>query len=118
MIRAMEHAVNFAPPISQPSPLRRRITAATLPPESEAVHPLAEMARLSEAEAQAVQATATQLVSALREKDGGRTLDGLIKEYALSSQEGVALMCLAEALLRIPDTPTRDALIRDKIAPG
>ena len=118
MIRAMEDAVNFAPPISQPSPLRRRITAATLLPESEAVHPLAEMARLSEAEAQAAQATATQLVSALREKDGGGTLDGLIKEYALSSQEGVALMCLAEALLRIPDTPTRDALIRDKIAPG
>ncbi len=45
-------------------------------------------------------------------------MDGLIQEYALSSQEGVALMCLAEALLRIPDIGTRDALIRDKIAPG
>ncbi len=39
-------------------------------------------------------------------------------EYSLSSQEGVALMCLAEALLRIPDMATRDALIRDKIATG
>ena len=39
-----------------------------------------------------------------------------MQEYALSSQEGVALMCLAEALLRIPDAATRDALIRDKIA--
>jgi RHH-type proline utilization regulon transcriptional repressor/proline dehydrogenase/delta 1-pyrroline-5-carboxylate dehydrogenase len=42
----------------------------------------------------------------------------LLQEYALSSQEGVALMCLAEALLRIPDAATRDALIRDKISAG
>ena len=41
-----------------------------------------------------------------------------MQEYSLSSQEGVALMCLAEALLRIPDDATRDALIRDKIADG
>ena len=41
-----------------------------------------------------------------------------MQEYALSSQEGVALMCLAEALLRIPDDATRDALIRDKIGGG
>ena len=45
-------------------------------------------------------------------------MEGLIHEYALSSQEGVALMCLAEALLRIPDDDTRDALIRDKIGGG
>ena len=38
-----------------------------------------------------------------------------MREYDLSSQEGVALMCLAEALLRIPDRATQDALIRDKI---
>jgi hypothetical protein len=38
-----------------------------------------------------------------------------MQEFSLSSQEGVALMCLAEALLRIPDAATRDALIRDKI---
>ncbi len=42
-------------------------------------------------------------------------VQGLIQEFSLSSQEGVALMCLAEALLRIPDAATRDALIRDKI---
>ncbi|MFX8457366.1 hypothetical protein ABTL49_19620, partial [Acinetobacter baumannii] len=42
----------------------------------------------------------------------------LMQEFALSSEEGVALMCLAEALLRIPDTATRDALIRDKIGGG
>jgi RHH-type proline utilization regulon transcriptional repressor/proline dehydrogenase/delta 1-pyrroline-5-carboxylate dehydrogenase len=42
----------------------------------------------------------------------------LVKEYSLSTQEGVALMCLAEALLRIPDNATRNALIRDKITSG
>ncbi|HRI19006.1 MAG TPA: proline dehydrogenase family protein, partial [Burkholderiaceae bacterium] len=51
---------------------------------------------------------------------GGRAclVQGLLQEFALSSQEGVALMCLAEALLRIPDAATRDALIRDKIVSG
>src|SRR6266851_9352819 len=43
-------------------------------------------------------------------------LDAFLQEYALSSPEGVALMCLAEALLRIPDSETVDRLIRDKIA--
>ena len=45
-------------------------------------------------------------------------MQGLLQEFSLSSQEGVALMCLAEALLRIPDPATRDALIRDKISTG
>src|SRR6185437_16914465 len=55
-----------------------------------------------------------------RKPSSGRPgiVQGLLQEYALSSQEGVALMCLAEALLRIPDSATRDALIRDKLAPG
>ena len=58
------------------------------------------------------------LVAALRAKGQRGGVEGLVKEYALSSNEGVALMCLAEALLRIPDNPTRNALIRDKIADG
>ena len=55
-----------------------------------------------------------------RKSGGGREglVQGLLQEYSLSSQEGVALMCLAEALLRIPDPATRDALIRDKISTG
>jgi len=44
--------------------------------------------------------------------------DALMHAFALSSEEGVALMCLAEALLRIPDAATADALIRDKIGGG
>ncbi len=45
-------------------------------------------------------------------------MESLLREYPLSSAEGLALMRLAEALLRIPDAATRDALIRDKIAQG
>jgi proline dehydrogenase len=63
-----------------------------------------------------VQTLATHLVETLREKSSGGGVEGLIHEFSLSSQEGVALMCLAEALLRIPDKATRDALIRDKIS--
>src|ERR1700743_2328592 len=59
-----------------------------------------------------------KLVTTLRGKSTGGGVEGLIHEFSLSSQEGVALLCLAEALLRIPDTPTRDALIRDKVARG
>lgn len=61
---------------------------------------------------------ALKLVAALRAKGKRNGVEALVAEYSLSSQEGVALMCLAEALLRIPDDETRDALIRDKIAQG
>ncbi|HEX5572393.1 MAG TPA: proline dehydrogenase family protein, partial [Ktedonobacterales bacterium] len=61
---------------------------------------------------------ARKLTEALRGKSRSGGVEGLIHEYSLSSQEGVALMCLAEALLRIPDRATRDALIRDKISTG
>jgi hypothetical protein len=57
-------------------------------------------------------------VTALRRKGTRGGVLELIKEFSLSSQERVALMCLAEALLRIPDAATRDALIRDKIGGG
>src|SRR4051794_21577006 len=60
--------------------------------------------------------TARRLVAAVRRKRIGGGLDAFLHEYALSSQEGVALMCLAEALLRIPDADTVDRLIRDKLA--
>jgi RHH-type proline utilization regulon transcriptional repressor/proline dehydrogenase/delta 1-pyrroline-5-carboxylate dehydrogenase len=63
-------------------------------------------------------ALARRLVEALRARPKGSGVDQLVQEFALSTQEGVALMCLAEALLRIPDDATRDALIRDKIAGG
>ncbi len=63
-----------------------------------------------------IQATAAQLVRAVRKstaKDGG--IEAFLQQYDLSSDEGVLLMCIAEALLRIPDADTADRLIADKI---
>ncbi len=109
---------DFAPAISPASELRRHITAAYRRAEPECVPALIAAASLPAEVSAAASNTARKLVEALRAKHGGTILDGLIHEYALSSQEGVALMCLAEALLRVPDNATRDALIRDKIAAG
>jgi RHH-type proline utilization regulon transcriptional repressor/proline dehydrogenase/delta 1-pyrroline-5-carboxylate dehydrogenase len=108
----------FAQSIQRQDPLRAAITAAWRRPEPECVPPLIEQARLTPARTQRARALATRLVEKLREKTPSGGVEGLIHEYALSSQEGVALMCLAEALLRIPDDDTRDALIRDKIGGG
>jgi len=100
-------------------PLRAAITAAYRRPEPECLPPLLELATLPPEQAARVERTARDLVARLRARTrSGGGVEGLIHEYSPSSQEGVALMCLAEALLRIPDAPTRDALIRDKIAAG
>ena len=80
---------------------------------------LLEIARLPDAQSQQVQETAAALVSAVRsnrKRKGG--LDAFLKKYDLSSQEGVVLMCLAEALLRVPDAETADRLIADKLSTG
>lgn len=108
----------FAPPVREQSALRRAITAAYRLPEPDCVSALLDAATLATDIRTRVAATARTLITALRGKHRGSGVEGLVQEYALSSQEGVALMCLAEALLRIPDTATRDALIRDKIATG
>jgi len=98
---------------------RARITALCRIAEADAVRPLLAEAALAPEQANERDALARRLVEALRRKAGrGGGIEGLIREYDLSSGEGVALMCLAEALLRIPDTATRDALIRDKIGAG
>ncbi|WP_244433595.1 trifunctional transcriptional regulator/proline dehydrogenase/L-glutamate gamma-semialdehyde dehydrogenase [Azospirillum sp. B506] len=98
--------------------MRQAITAAYRRPEPDCVAWLVDQAALPAEVTAAAAQTARTLISALRAKPQGRGVEGLIHEYSLSSQEGVALMCLAEALLRIPDRATRDALIRDKIAGG
>src|SRR6185437_14363080 len=98
--------------------LRDAITSAYRRPEPECVPPLVEAAGLPAETMVRATALARQLTERLREKGPSRGVGGMIHEYSLSSEEGVALMCLAEALLRIPDAGTRDALIRDKVAPG
>ncbi len=109
---------DFAQSIQPQTPLRAAITAAYRRPEPECLPPLIEQARLPSVATAKAAALARRLVEALRAKTPSGGVEGLIHEYALSSQEGVALMCLAEALLRIPDDDTRDALIRDKIGGG
>ncbi|HXV30976.1 MAG TPA: bifunctional proline dehydrogenase/L-glutamate gamma-semialdehyde dehydrogenase PutA, partial [Sinorhizobium sp.] len=109
---------DFAPTIRPQTTLRQAITAAYRRPETECLPPLVEAATLPQGVRNAAAGTARKLIEALRAKHKGSGVEGLVQEYSLSSQEGVALMCLAEALLRIPDTATRDALIRDKISDG
>ncbi len=109
---------DFAPARSQPGALRSAVAAAYRRPESECVAELLGAAELPADLSEPVAETARALVTALRAKGQRGGVEALVKEYSLSSQEGVALMCLAEALLRIPDNATRDALIRDKIAGG
>jgi RHH-type proline utilization regulon transcriptional repressor/proline dehydrogenase/delta 1-pyrroline-5-carboxylate dehydrogenase len=113
MGRPFQH---FAAELRAQSALRARITADYRRSEPDCLPPLLAAARLPPTAAKAVAARARKLVVALRRKKATGGVEGLIQEYSLSSQEGIALMCLAEALLRIPDRPTRDALIRDKIS--
>ena len=108
----------FAGPVPLDAPLRQAIRAAIRRPETECVPPLIAAATLDAEAAGRVTALATELVRKLRAAGPSQGIAGMIHEYSLSSEEGVALMCLAEALLRIPDDATRDALIRDKVSRG
>ncbi len=118
MTNAADVFAAFRSEIVSQTPLRSAITAAYRLPEPQCVPPLIELATATTDEADRIRALAHELVAKLRAKTRSSGVEGLIHEYSLSSQEGVALMCLAEALLRIPDAATRDALIRDKLAPG
>ncbi|MEO0866497.1 MAG: bifunctional proline dehydrogenase/L-glutamate gamma-semialdehyde dehydrogenase, partial [Pseudomonadota bacterium] len=75
-------------------------------------------ARLTDEDRAAIHAHATRMVEALRTQSAPGLMEVFLAEYGLSTDEGVALMCLAEALLRVPDADTIDALIEDKIAPS
>ena len=110
--------LEFAQGVQPQSVLRAAVTAAYRRPEPDCLPALIAGATLSPQATQRAQVLAAKLVVALRGKRRGGGVEGMIQEFSLSSQEGVALMCLAEALLRIPDRATRDALIRDKIARG
>ena len=90
--------------------------AAILEDEAAAVHRMVEAAALTRADCDAISARAADLVRTVRAGGSASIMQGFLAEYGLSSREGVALMCLAEALLRVPDTETIDALIEDKIA--
>lgn len=104
-----------APPAPRPA-LRQAITDGWLRDETSCVRSLLEQARLPEPEQAQVQAIAADLVRRVRvrAKDQG-AIEAFMRQYDLGSEEGVLLMCVAEALLRIPDQETADKLIRDKL---
>ncbi len=91
-----------------------------LVPESTLLPRLAAEAWAPPLRSAAVGADAAALVQALRAPTapGASLLDRFLREFGLDTQEGVLLMCLAEALLRIPDADTVDALIADKLGAG
>ncbi len=97
--------------------IRDRTRANTLSDEAEALQRLVAPAGLSDDQRAAISARAADLVRAVRDSSNPQILEAFLSEYGLSTREGVALMCLAEALLRVPDAGTMDDLIRDKIAP-
>ncbi|HEV7272227.1 bifunctional proline dehydrogenase/L-glutamate gamma-semialdehyde dehydrogenase PutA [Pseudoxanthomonas sp.] len=99
-----------------PSVLRAAITAAWLRDETTHVRELLEQARLPAGEQIQAQKLAVDLVKRVRARaqDQG-AIEAFMRQYDLGSEEGVLLMCVAEALLRIPDQDTADKLIRDKL---
>ena len=109
---------DFAASVPAQPALRSAIAAHYREAEAACVTRLAAAATLPAEDAEQARLTATALVEGLRAKGPPGVAQGLVRAYDLSGKEGTALMCLAEALLRIPDTDTRDALIRDKIGSG
>ena len=79
---------------------------------------LVRAASLTPEDRSAISKDGANLVRAIRSHSAPGLMETFLAEYGLSTEEGVALMCLAEALLRVPDADTIDALIEDKIAPS
>ena len=101
------------------TPLRTAITQAYRRSETEAVDWLLKEVHPHLDQQKSVVELAHRLVSQVRQqRTRASGVDALMHEFSLSSEEGVALMCLAEALLRIPDHQTADRLIADKISKG
>src|SRR5687768_8667956 len=93
-------------------------TSAKFAEEGPLLERLAASAALSPEARAAISARAADLVRRIRAEARPSLMEHFLSEYGLSTREGVALMCLAEAMLRVPDKITIDALIEDKIAPS
>jgi len=104
---------------AEPTPLRAAIDAHYRADETECVRALLAELQLDPEAQGRIDATARSLVESVRgqrHRSGG--IDAFLQEYGLSTHEGVMLMCIAEALLRVPDNDTQERLIRDKLAPA
>ncbi|KIN73235.1 bifunctional proline dehydrogenase/L-glutamate gamma-semialdehyde dehydrogenase PutA [Sulfitobacter guttiformis] len=100
------------------SSLRATIDASTYAEPESVLVTLIETANLSAQDRKDITSVAAGLVRDIRGTTAPGMMEVFLAEYGLSTDEGVALMCLAEALLRVPDADTMDALIEDKIAPS
>lgn len=98
--------------------LRERVRDHVLADETIALGQLIRIAEQTPDMAAAINLRATKLVEEVRGVPNPGLMEVFLAEYGLSTKEGVALMCLAEALLRVPDSDTIDALIEDKISPS
>ena len=98
--------------------LRKTIRSNTMPDEAKAVARLTKIANLGGKDRARIVVDGAKLVSDIRSSAKPGLMEVFLAEYGLNTEEGVALMCLAEALLRVPDAETMDALIEDKIAPS
>ncbi len=98
--------------------LRAAIRDRTYADETALVRDLIGGTGLDASARAAIVARAAELVSRVRERSSPSVMEAFLAEYGLSTEEGVGLMCLAEALLRVPDAETIDELIADKIEPS
>ncbi len=113
----MPPSMIFESPPPPADPLRARLRAAYREDETAVVERLLASAELPAPMLDRIAERARGLVEKVRrERVGQGGLDAFLHEYELSSREGVVLMCLAEALLRIPDAETANLLIKDKLA--
>ncbi|MFD1881776.1 bifunctional proline dehydrogenase/L-glutamate gamma-semialdehyde dehydrogenase PutA [Paracoccus pacificus] len=107
-----------APRAPASDPLWSAIETAKFADEADLARQLVATADLSTDQREAISEDATDLVRRIRQSARPGMMEMFLAEYGLSTQEGIALMCLAEALLRVPDADTIDDLIEDKIAPS
>ncbi len=105
------------PPLSDDED-RQKIRSYYLASEMQVIQELITEASLGEQQRAEISDMAAELVSKVRASGNPSMMENFLAEYGLTTREGVALMCLAEALLRVPDAQTIDELIEDKISPG
>lgn len=102
--------------LQSPQGLRLQINETYRIDELTWVMHLIKEASLEDHRLTSIREQATTLVEQVRARKKKPGIDSFLTEYSLSSEEGIALMCLAEALLRVPDKATIDSLIRDKLS--
>lgn len=105
-------------PLGSPDSGRAAVRANYAADEADVIRSLMASIKLDDAQRQSVAAAGAKIVSRVRRETSPSMMESFLAEYGLSTEEGVGLMCLAEALLRVPDAETIDELIHDKIEPS